>query len=102
MSRDIQGDLVAPSWHVRGAYDYCDFEVDDASKDAEELRWIQRSTKLSGKSMIKRILNSRNFVASLPAATTGMALYLKLPFPSDNVFLRIVAVRAPLVHRGLF
>ncbi len=52
--------------------------------------------------MIQCILNSRDFVASLPAATTGMALYLKLPFPSDNVFLQIVALRAPLVHRGLF
>ena len=52
--------------------------------------------------MIQRILNSRNFVASLLAAATGMALYLRLPFPSDNVFLQFVALRAPLVHHGLF
>jgi hypothetical protein len=52
--------------------------------------------------MIQRILNSRNFVASILAAATGMALYLRVPFPSDNVFLQLVALRAPLVHRGLF
>jgi hypothetical protein len=52
--------------------------------------------------MIQRILNSRNFVASLLAAATGMVLYLRLPFPNGNVFLQIIALRAPLVHYGLF
>jgi len=52
--------------------------------------------------MIQRILNSRNFVAALMAAATGMVLYLRLPFPSDNVFLQLVSLRAPLVHHGLF
>jgi hypothetical protein len=52
--------------------------------------------------MIQRILNSRNFVASLLAVGTGMALYLKLPFPSENVFLQLIAARAPIVYGGVF
>ena len=52
--------------------------------------------------MIQRILNSRNFVACLLAAATGMALYFELPFPTENVFLQLMALRAPLVHDGLF
>jgi len=31
-----------------------------------------------------------------------MALYFKLPFPAENVFLQVMALRAPLVHEGLF
>jgi hypothetical protein len=52
--------------------------------------------------VIQRILNSKNFVACLLAAATGMVLYFKLPFPAENLFLRLVALRAPLVHDGLF
>src|ERR1700687_4860926 len=52
--------------------------------------------------MIQRILSSKNFVACLLAAATGMALYFKLPFPAENVFLQLMALRAPLVHEGLF
>src|SRR5262249_30326101 len=51
-------------------------------------------------SVIQRILNSRNFVASLLAMGTGMALYLKLPFPTDNGFLQLIAARAPIVYGG--
>jgi hypothetical protein len=51
--------------------------------------------------MIQRILNSRNFVSCLLAAATGMALYIKLPFPTENVFLQLIALRAPIVHEGL-
>ena len=46
--------------------------------------------------MIQRILNSKNFVACL-AAITGMALYFELPFPAENVFLQLMALRALLV-----
>jgi hypothetical protein len=42
--------------------------------------------------MIQRILNSKNFVACLLAAVTGMTLYFKLPFPTDNVFLQLMAL----------
>ncbi len=31
-----------------------------------------------------------------------MALYFKLPFPADNIFVRLIALRVPLVHAGLF
>src|SRR6202035_5061368 len=55
-----------------------------------------------GQVVIQRILNSKNFVACLLAAATGMVLYFKLPFPAENLFLRLVALRAPLVHDGLF
>jgi hypothetical protein len=52
--------------------------------------------------MIQRILNSRGFVASLLAGATGMALYFKVPFPAENVFLQLVALRTPVVYKGLF
>jgi hypothetical protein len=52
--------------------------------------------------MIQRILNSRGFVASLLAGATGMALYFKMPFPAENVFLQLVALRTPVVYEGLF
>jgi len=52
--------------------------------------------------MIQRILNSKNFVACLLAAGTGMVLYFKFPFPGGNLFLELMALRVPLVHQGLF
>jgi hypothetical protein len=52
--------------------------------------------------MIQRILNRKNFVACLLAATMGMVLYFNLPFPAESVFLQLMALRAPLVHEGLF
>jgi hypothetical protein len=52
--------------------------------------------------MIQGTLDSRNFVACLLAPATGMALYFKLLFPAENVFLQPMALRAPLVHEGLF
>ena len=52
--------------------------------------------------MIQRILNSKNFVACLLAAATGIVLYFKVPFPGKNLFLELMALRAPLAHQGLF
>jgi hypothetical protein len=52
--------------------------------------------------MIQRILSSKNFLACLLAMATGILLYFKLPFPAENVFLQLMALRAPLVHEGLF
>ena len=52
--------------------------------------------------MMHRILNSRNFVARLLAAATGMVLYSKQPFYRENVSLQVMARRVPLVHEGLF
>ena len=45
--------------------------------------------------MIHRILASRQFIAALLAMATGAALFYILPFPEDQVFLRVIAVRAP-------
>jgi hypothetical protein len=47
--------------------------------------------------MIQRILNSRNFVACLLSAGTGMALYFGVPFPEHNLFLGILLQRSPSV-----
>ena len=52
--------------------------------------------------MIQRIINSKNFIAFLLASATGMTLYFLYPFPASNLFLRVIALRAPLVYRGAF
>ena len=44
--------------------------------------------------MIQRILHSRVFLACLLSAATGMALYFRVPFPGDNIFLRVMAIRS--------
>jgi hypothetical protein len=43
--------------------------------------------------MIQRILHSRHIRACLSAAT-GMAPYFRAPFPEDNIFLRVMAIRS--------
>ena len=45
--------------------------------------------------MMQRILNSKNLVAFVLAAATGMTLYFCMPFPEGNVFLRAIALRSP-------
>ena len=45
--------------------------------------------------MIQRILHSRGFVSALLAMATGAILYYTHPFPSDQIFLRVTAIRAP-------
>jgi TraM recognition site of TraD and TraG len=44
--------------------------------------------------MIQRILHSRHFLACLTSAATGMAFYFRAPFPEDNIFLRVMAIRS--------
>jgi len=44
--------------------------------------------------VIQRILHSRVFLACLLSAATGMALYFRVPFPGDNIFLRVMAIRS--------
>jgi hypothetical protein len=39
--------------------------------------------------MIQRLLNSRNLLACAMAAATGLALYEKMPFPEQNLFLEL-------------
>jgi hypothetical protein len=45
--------------------------------------------------MMQRILNSKNLVAFVLAAATGMTLYFRVPFPEHNTFLLIMALRSP-------
>ncbi len=44
-----------------------------------------------------RILNSRIFLAALLAMATGAYLFYAFPFPGDQIFLRVVSIRAPNV-----
>jgi hypothetical protein len=45
--------------------------------------------------MMQRILNSKNLVAFVLAAATGLTLYFQVPFPEGNIFLRVMAMRSP-------
>src|SRR5712664_503264 len=45
--------------------------------------------------MFRRILDSRSFVAALLAMATGMVLFYQVPFPEGQVFLKVIALRAP-------
>ncbi len=45
--------------------------------------------------MFRRILDSRSFVAALLAMATGMVLFYRAPFPEGQVFLKVIAMRAP-------
>ena len=44
--------------------------------------------------MIQRIPHSRHFFACLLSTVTGMALYFRAPFPEDNIFLGVMAIRS--------
>src|SRR5207302_3646763 len=44
--------------------------------------------------MIQRVLHSRHLLACLLSAATGMALYFRTPFPEDNIFLWVMAIRS--------
>ena len=45
--------------------------------------------------MLQRILHSRGFVAAVLAMGTGAFLYYAHPFPEDQLFLRVISIRAP-------
>src|ERR1700675_4540713 len=45
--------------------------------------------------MLRRILASRHFVAAMMAMVTGDVLLYLWPFPEDQLFLRVIAIRAP-------
>ena len=47
--------------------------------------------------MLRRILDSHGFVAALLAMATGLVLFYRVPFPEQQVFLRVIAARAPHV-----
>ena len=50
--------------------------------------------------MIQRLLNSKNFVACLLAAATGLVLYIRMPFPQDNLFFELMFLWARPVFLG--
>jgi hypothetical protein len=45
--------------------------------------------------MIRRILASRHFVATVLAMATGMVLFYTRPFPDGSLFMKLIAIRAP-------
>jgi len=45
--------------------------------------------------MIRSILASRHFVAAVMAMATGMVLFYARPFPEHQLFLQLIAMRAP-------
>jgi TraM recognition site of TraD and TraG len=51
--------------------------------------------------MMQRIINSKNLVAFVLAAATGMILYFRVPFPEGNTFLLIMALRSPYAFEVL-
>lgn len=51
--------------------------------------------------MTGRVLASRGLVAYLLASATGLALYFKCPWPADDLMLRLIAMREPLIYEGL-
>ncbi|HEY0701483.1 MAG TPA: hypothetical protein VGD60_01835 [Candidatus Acidoferrales bacterium] len=48
--------------------------------------------------MMRRILASRHFVAATLAMLSGTALFHLRPFPEGQLFLQVIALRAPLAH----
>ncbi len=50
--------------------------------------------------MIQRVLNSKNFLACLLAAATGLFLYIRMPFPEDNLFVVLMFLWARPVFQG--
>jgi hypothetical protein len=50
--------------------------------------------------MTERILASKSFVAYLLASATGLTLYFRCPFPGDDLLLRLIALRQPLIFEG--
>src|SRR5258708_4923881 len=47
--------------------------------------------------MMQRVLHSRIFLAALLAMATGAYLFYRFPFPGDQIFLRVISIRAPHV-----
>ena len=44
---------------------------------------------------MQRALESRGFISAVLAMATGMFLFYTHPFPDDQIFLRVIAMRAP-------
>jgi hypothetical protein len=51
--------------------------------------------------MRERVLASRGMVAYLLASATGLTLYFNCPWPADDLMLRLIALRQPVIYEGL-
>jgi len=51
--------------------------------------------------MIQRLIHSKNLIACVLAATTGMILYFRAPFPEDNLLVELLSLRARTIFLGL-
>jgi hypothetical protein len=50
--------------------------------------------------MTEKLLASRGLLAYLLASATGLTLFLKCPFPGDDLILRLIALREPVILGG--
>jgi hypothetical protein len=50
--------------------------------------------------MMQRVLASKDFAAYLLASATGLTLYYRCPFPADDLMLRLIAIRQPVIYEG--
>ena len=91
-----KNDLAMPAKQDAGAAATADSEVNDPAG-------IERS-------VIQRVLNSKNFLAVLLAMVTGALLYFKMPWPMaaslvpqtwNEYFLRLIALRDPWTYAAL-
>ncbi len=48
--------------------------------------------------MIQRALASKGIVAYVLACATGITLYFRWPFPENDLMLRLISIRAPLIY----
>ena len=49
---------------------------------------------------MQRVLASKDFAAYLLASATGLTLYYRCPFPADDLMLRLIAIRQPVIYEG--
>jgi hypothetical protein len=51
--------------------------------------------------MMQRLIHSKNLIAWILAATTGILLYFRMPFPADNFLIELLFLRARPLFLGL-
>ncbi len=50
--------------------------------------------------MIQRALAAKGMVAYVLACATGITLYFRWPFPENDLMLRLISIRSPLIYAG--
>jgi hypothetical protein len=51
--------------------------------------------------MLDRVVNSKTFVSFVLASGTWFVLFLRYPFPTDNLVLRLISLEDPAVYNGI-